>query len=297
MITIFVLIMLNFILIESNKMTKTWFITGGSKGLGLELTRQLLSQNQQVAVTTRDVDSIQEKFGDNRHLLILNVNLKDEKSITDAITQTVKTFGKIDVIINNAGYAQQGAVEALSDAEIRSNFDINVFAPINVIRHALPYLRQQRNGRIINIASIVGFNGGYAGWGSYVSSKFAIAGITETLAVELAEVGIKASVVYPGPVRTEFLSQASLKIASNTVADYQEAQASLDLHLNELAGKQIGDPVKVASFIIDIANMPNPPVHVFAGSIAVDLAKSKLESVKQDVAKVEKLSVATDFKA
>ena len=115
------------------------------------------------------------------------------------------------MVVNNAGYAQQGTVEALSDEELRQNFDVNLFAPLMVLRHALPHLREQRGGHVINIASIVGFQGGYAGWGSYVASKFALAGLTESLAAEVAEFGIKATVVYPGPVRTEFLSSGALR--------------------------------------------------------------------------------------
>jgi len=145
------------------------------------------------------------------------------------------------------------------------------------------------------VASIVGFQGGYAGWGSYVASKFALAGLTETLAAEVAELGIKATVVYPGPVRTGFLSRESLVVAQNVIADYAAAQASLDLHLNGLDGKQAGDPEKLALLIIQAANAAQPPIHLFAGQIANELAGEKLEAVSRDLAAWKGSSEATDF--
>jgi len=214
-----------------------------------------------------------------------------------AIDKTIATFGRIDRVVNNAGYGQQGAVEALSDAELRRNFDVNVFAPLHVLRHSLPHLRRQRSGHIFNVASIVGFQGGYAGWGSYVASKFALAGLTETLAAELAELGIKATVVYPGPVRTGFLSKDSLVVAKRSIDDYTEAQASLDLHLNKLDGKQAGDPEKVATLILQAASVAEPRVHLFAGKIANMLAEQKMEAVRKNIDAWRGASDATDFDA
>ena len=188
--------------------SKVWFITGAARGIGLSLARQALAQGNAVAATSRTLASLQQAFGDkHERLLPLEVDLVDEASVQAAIDRTVATFGRIDCVVNNAGYGQQGTIEALSDAELRRNFDVNVFAPLHVLRHALPHLRAQRSGHVFNVASIVGFQGGYAGWGSYVASKFALAGLTETLAAELAELNIKATVVYPGPVRTGFLSR------------------------------------------------------------------------------------------
>ncbi len=145
------------------------------------------------------------------------------------------------------------------------------------------------------MASIVGFQGGYAGWGSYVASKFALAGLTETLAAELSELGIKATVVYPGPVRTGFLSKDSLVVAERSIDDYTEAQASLDLHLNELDGKQAGDPEKVATLVLQAASVAEPPVHLFAGKIANMLAEQKMEAVRKDIDAWRGASDATDF--
>lgn len=273
-----------------------WFITGAARGIGLSLALQVLAQGDAVAATSRTLDSLIQAFGDkNPKLLALEVDLVNEESVQTAIEKTIATFGRIDRVVNNAGYGQQGTIEALTDAELRKNFEVNVFAPLHVLRHVLPQLRQQRSGHIFNIASIVGFQGGYAGWGSYVASKFALAGLTETLAAELAELGIKATVVYPGPVRTGFLSKDTLITAQHTITEYTEAQASLDLHLNGLDGKQAGDPEKVATLIQQVANVAEPPVHLFVGKIANILAKEKMQATCKDLDAWLDVSNLTDF--
>ncbi|MBW0447648.1 SDR family oxidoreductase [bacterium M00.F.Ca.ET.228.01.1.1] len=279
----------------SNTM-KTWFVTGASKGIGQRLVRQLLARGDRVAATSRTVASLTEALGPaSAQFLPLQVDLGDEQSIGDAIAQTIEKFGKVDVVVNNAGYAQQGTVEALCDDELRRNFDVNLFAPLAVLRHVLPQLRAQRSGHVINLSSIVGFQGGYAGWGSYVASKFALAGLTESLAAEVAEFGIKATIVYPGPVRTEFLSSGALAVARRQIDAYTEAKASLDLHLDTLHGHQAGDPDKVALLIMQAADVAQPPLHLFAGKIANELAAQKIALVQRDLDAWKGSSEATDF--
>ncbi|MEX0494153.1 short-subunit dehydrogenase [Raoultella ornithinolytica] len=281
---------------QVSKDSKVWFITGAARGIGFSLARQALAHGDAVAVTSRTLDSLQQAFGQgNTRLLALEVDLTSEASVQDAIDKTIVRFGRIDRVVNNAGYAQQGTVEALTDAELRRNFEVNLFASLHVLRHALPHLRTQRSGHIFNVASIVGFQGGYAGWGSYTASKFAIAGLTESLAAEVAELGIKATVVYPGPVRTDFLAQGVLGVAQRSIADYTEAQASLNLHLNGLHGKQAGDPEKVATLILQASRVAEPPIHLFAGKIATTLAEQKMQTVSKDLDAWRGASDATDF--
>jgi NAD(P)-dependent dehydrogenase (short-subunit alcohol dehydrogenase family) len=276
--------------------SRTWFITGASKGVGQKLVHHLLEQGHRVAATSRTAASLTEAFGQaSDDFLPLEVDLTSEQSIRQAIEKSVQTFGAIDVVVNNAGYAQQGTVEALSDGELRENFEVNFFAPMAVMRHALPHLRRQRSGHIINISSIVGHQGGYAGWGSYVASKFALAGLTESLAAEVAELGIRATVVYPGPVRTDFLSSGALAVAKRQIDEYSEAKASLDLHLDTLHGHQAGDPDKLALLIIQAASVETPPLHLFAGRIANELAAVKAKAVAQDLDAWRGSSEATDF--
>lgn len=281
---------------QQQTQNKVWFITGAARGIGLSLARQAMAKGDSVAATSRTLESLRQAFGDDSaQFLALEVDLVSEASVKAAIDKTIASFGRIDRVVNNAGYGQQGAVEALSDAELRRNFDVNVFAPLHVLRHSLPHLRRQRSGHIFNVASIVGFQGGYAGWGSYVASKFALAGLTETLAAELSELGIKATVVYPGPVRTGFLSKDSLVVAERSIDDYTEAQASLDLHLNELDGKQAGDPEKVATLVLQAASVAEPPVHLFAGKIATMLVEQKMQALRHDLDTWREASDATDF--
>jgi NAD(P)-dependent dehydrogenase (short-subunit alcohol dehydrogenase family) len=281
-----------------NAKRKTWFITGASKGIGQTLARHLLARGDRVAVTSRTLESIESTLGPaSDSLLPLQADLTDDRSVQAAIDKTISAFGRLDVVVNNAGYGQQGTVEALTDSELRRNFEVNVFAPLSVLRHALPHLRRQRSGYIINIASIVGFQGGYAGWGSYVSSKFALAGLTESLAAEVAELGITATVLYPGPVRTDFLSSGSLVIAERKIDDYTEAQASLDLHLGTFAGHQSGDPDKLALLIMQAADVAKPPLHLFAGHVAHELALQKMQGVRQDIEAWKGSAEAIDFTA
>lgn len=275
--------------------SKTWFITGASKGLGQTLAKMLLADGHRVAATSRDKAALEKSFEGAGGLLSLETDLADAASVKRAIDATVERFGDLDVVVNNAGYGLQGTVEALSDAEYRRNFEVNVFAPLTVLRYALPHLRRRRSGHIVNIASIVGYHGGYPGWSSYVATKFALAGLTESLAAEVAELGIKATVVYPGPVRTDFLSSGSLAVADHSIDEYTAAQASLDLHLDQLDGKQSGDPEKVARLIIDAVTAAEPPLHLFAGKIANQLAETAIAGVRKDLDAWRDASAATDF--
>ncbi|WET51572.1 SDR family oxidoreductase [Chryseobacterium indologenes] len=182
--------------------TKVWFVTGASKGLGFELVKKLLSEGFRVAATSRTVESLISVFGEaSENFLPLSVNIKDNNDIQSVISTTVKHFGQIDVIVNNAGYGQIGTLEELTDEEARENYAVNVFGTLNVIRNALPYLREQRSGNIFNISSIGGYSANFPGWGIYCSTKFAVAGFTEALAEEVKDFGIHATVVYPGYFR------------------------------------------------------------------------------------------------
>ncbi|MDW6092107.1 SDR family oxidoreductase [Vibrio rhizosphaerae] len=281
---------------QQTSSTDVWFITGAARGIGFSLARQLLARGDIVVATSRNQSVLRQALGhDNPQLLTLEVDLINEESVQNAIHEAIATFGRINYVVNNAGYGQQGTIEALTDSELRHNFDVNVFAPLHVLRYVLPHMRAQQSGHIFNVSSIVGFQGGYAGWGSYVASKFALAGLTETLAAELAELNIRATVVYPGPVRTGFLSKDTLVVAQRTIADYTEAQASLDLHLNGLDGKQAGHPDKVASLILAAADADEPPVHLFAGKIANSLAEQKMQAVNHDLECWREASDATDY--
>ncbi len=275
---------------------KVWLVTGASKGLGLVLVQQLLAEGYKVAATSRTADTLTTAVGaDNTHFLPLEVSLTSEQSVSDAVAQTIGRFGRIDVVVNNAGYGQFGTLEELTDAESRRNFDINVFGSLNVIRSVMPHLRAQGSGHIFNIASIGGYIGNFAGWGVYCATKFAVAGFTEALAAEAQPFGIHATVVYPGYFRTDFLSKDSMAVAANPIAAYESARASQDQHQNDINGNQQGDPQKAAELMIRVAGAAQPPVHLFLGQDAYDMAALKNNIIRADMLAWEKEGTATGF--
>ena len=275
---------------------KVWFVTGASKGLGLSLVKKLIAEGYSVAATSRNVSDLETAVGADRKVFLpLAMNLTDENSIGEAIEETVSHFGRIDVVVNNAGYGLTGALEELTDAEIRQNFDVNVFGSINVIRKAMPYLRKQQSGHIFNISSIGGFSGLFPGFGSYCATKFAVHGFSESLYEDVKPFGIKVTIVSPGYFRTSFLEESSLNVPKNVIAEYANVRASQDTHQNSYNGNQNGDPEKAAAVFIEVANMPEPPLHLFLGQDAYDFADAKIAMVQQDMDKVKTLAVSTGF--
>jgi len=274
---------------------KVWFVTGASKGLGLSLVKQLLDKGYKVAATSRNVADLTNAAGNAENLLPLAVNIKDEGSVTDAISQTVNKFGRIDVVVNNAGYGLTGSLEELTDQEARENFEVNVFGSLNVIRAAMPYLREQRSGHIFNIASIGGFTGAFPGFGIYCATKFAVHGFTESLAAEIKPFGVKATVVSPGYFRTNFLAPDSLNVPKNEIAAYKEVRDVQAAHQNDINGNQAGDPEKGVAAIITVAESADAPLHLFLGQDAYDLAYQKMDAIKNDLENWKELITSTGY--
>ncbi|MEZ0312507.1 MAG: SDR family NAD(P)-dependent oxidoreductase [Myxococcota bacterium] len=270
-----------------------WFITGASKGLGLELAKVLVASGAKVAVTSRSKRALVEALGDK--VLALEVDLLNEASVQAAIKATIDRFGGLDVVVNNAGYGQLGTIEELSDAEARMNFDVNVFGTLNVLRAALPHLRERRSGHIFNIGSIGGFVGNFPGWGIYCATKFAVAAVSEALQAELQEHGVNVTAVYPGYFRTEFLSRGSLGLPARPIAAYTKAHAIREQHLKEINGNQPGDPKKLAKALVDVAEQRDPPLHLFLGKDAYAMAEQKLASMRQTLESNRTTSVSTDI--
>ncbi|TRW24708.1 SDR family NAD(P)-dependent oxidoreductase [Flavobacterium zepuense] len=274
---------------------KTWFITGASKGFGLEFIKQLLAKGDNVAATSRSITDLEKAAGTHNNLLSLEVNLTDEQSVAKAIEATVAKFGRLDVVVNNAGYGLIGAIEELSDAEARQNFEVNVFGSLNVIRHALPHLREQKSGHIFNISSIGGFTGNFPGFGIYCSTKFAVAGFSESLAAETKDLGIKVTVVLPGYFRTSFLDAGSIATPKNPIDAYQSTRDSQKAHEEQINGNQAGDPVKGVAEIIKAADAPDAPLYFFLGSDAVALANQKIAFLNNEIDTWKASSTSTDF--
>lgn len=260
---------------------KTWFITGASKGFGLSLVKQLLQAGQNVAATSRNVAELVKAVGvDTPNFLPLEVELGNEDSVGCALHQTKAAFKSVDVVINNAGYGIGGSIEELTDRETRDSFEVNVFGTLNVIRMAMPYMRQQQSGHIINISSIAGFTGA-TGWSVYAATKFSVVGLSEVLAQDVAEFGVKVTVVAPGAFRTSFLTDDSLNIAKHPIAEYTAVHETQSRYL-QMNGAQSGDPEKAAAAIIEVAQMENPPLYLLLGEDAYDRAMAKLQKLERE---------------
>lgn len=272
----------------------TWFVTGTSRGLGLELVRQLLQRGDYVAATTRSSARLLEALSDVdvERLLAFEVELTDRTQVETAVTRTVETFGQIDVVVNNAGYGFLAAVEETSDTEVREMFGVQVFGAWNVLRAAIPHLRQARSGHIVNVSSILGLTA-FPGWGLYCAGKFALNGLTEALAGEMADHGVNVTIVEPGYFRTSFLTTESLRLPTTTSEAYPAIRDMTQNHL-DLQGRQLGDPVRGAAAIIDVAAAGQGPLHQLLGSDALTYAEAKVEALTADVEAARQLALTTD---
>lgn len=275
---------------------KVWFITGASKGLGLELAKKLLSKGYKVAATSRSESTLIKELGNaSENFLPLEMDLVNEQSVKNAIEVTVSHFKTIDVLVNNAGYGLLGTLEELTDAEARKNYEVNVFGLLNVIRNTMPYMRANRSGHIFNISSVGGYYGEFPGWGIYCSTKFAVAGLTESLAAEIKPFGVHATIVYPGYFRTDFLKDSSLLLPENPIEEYKNVRESESAHKDDINGNQPGDPEKLAEALIKMSHEQNPALHLFLGEDAYNMANQKIGSVQKQLEQWKAVSVSTSF--
>jgi NAD(P)-dependent dehydrogenase (short-subunit alcohol dehydrogenase family) len=274
---------------------RVWFITGASRGFGALITREALNAGDAVVATARNPKGLQEKFGNHSNLLAVTLDVTDEASAHKAAEEAVKRFGRIDILLNNAGFGLLGAVEEATEDEIEKLYAANVFGLLKATRAVLPHMRRQRSGHVVNISSIGGYVS-HAGWGVYCSTKFAVEGLTEALAAELAPLGIKATVVEPGFFRTDFLDESSLSVSPSSIADYGETPAG---EMRELAAgfnhQQPGDPARLAKAMITLAHSDNPPLRMPFGSDTVAAIEKKNASVAAELSVWRDLAVSTDF--
>jgi NAD(P)-dependent dehydrogenase (short-subunit alcohol dehydrogenase family) len=275
----------------TEKQKKVWLITGASKGLGLLLTKLLLSTGHQVVATSRNVASLEEEITANKeNFFPLALDITSDAAVKTAVNQAISHFGQIDVVVNNAGYALVGSIEEMSDEEFRSTIDVNLIGTVNIIRHVMPHLRKQESGHIINISSNAGYVG-IANASSYNAAKFAVIGLTEALDQEVKPFGIKTTVVAPGQFRTEFMN--SIQYVKNRIDVYGVDEA--EKNWSEFSGQQQGDPEKLAKILVEISEMEQPPLHLLLGTDSYDLVLNKR---KQELAEFEQwreLTLSTDF--
>ena len=275
----------------------TWLVTGASRGMGLELVRQLLQRGDQVTATTRSTDRLLGALDgvDTTRLHPVAVDLTDPASVEAAVAATTERFGGLDVVVNNAGYGFLAAVEETSDAEVREVFDVQVFGLWNVLRSVLPTFRSARSGHVINISSILGLTA-FPGWGAYVAAKFAVEGLSESLAAEVADLGVRVTVVEPGYFRSDFLTEDSLKLPTSTTGGYEAVREMTRAHLG-MSGTQLGDPVKAATAIIRVAVDGGAPLHQVLGSDSHALAGAKVDALRADLDAGRELAHTTDHAA
>lgn len=273
---------------------RVWFITGASRGFGARITAEALSRGDAVVATARDPSAVTKQFGENKRLLALKLDVTSEAQAHEAAGAAVKTFGRIDVLVNNAGFGLLGAVEEASDMETQRVFGTNVFGLLNVTRAVLPHMRRQRSGHIINISSVGGYTG-YPGWGVYGATKFAVEGLSEAMHAELAPLGIHVTVVEPGFFRTDFLDDQSLTRTRQEIADYADTVGKTRSIAADVNHAQRGDPSKLAAAFMKLADAATPPSRLPLGSDTVERIEAKHTHVEKELAAWRDVAISTDW--
>jgi NAD(P)-dependent dehydrogenase (short-subunit alcohol dehydrogenase family) len=275
---------------------KTWFITGASRGFGARIAQLALAQGDNVVGTARNVAAMAEGLGQHPNLLSVPLDVTNEEQAREAAGRAMERFGRIDVLLNNAGFGLIGAVEEATAEEIEAVYRTNVFGLLAVTRAVLPHMRAQRSGRILNISSIGGYRGG-AGFGIYCSTKFAVEGLSEALHQELAPLGIHVTAVEPGYFRTDFLDASSLAASHARIEDYHETAGAVRTRAEGLNHGQPGDPDKLARVLVSFADAADPPVRLPLGSDTVAAIEAKHASDAAILRQWRSVSVSTDFAA
>jgi len=273
-------------------MTKVWFITGSSRGLGRSLTEAVLATGDKVVATARNPQTLQELAKQYPgQVYAIRLDVTDYEAVYDAVKDAVSHFGKIDVLVNNAGFGIIGAVEAFTDEQVRSQLETNLYAPIEITRAVLPYMRQQGYGRILQISSIGG-RVGNAGIAIYQAAKFGLSGFSEALAKEVAPLGIKVTSIEPGGFRTDWAGE-SMTYAPH-VAGYE---TTVDQRIKFFTAGNfvpVGDPGKAAQVMVDLVNHPDPPIHLVLGSEAIGILRHEDAQRQAEMEMWLPISLSTD---
>ncbi|WP_417843535.1 oxidoreductase [Thalassospira sp.] len=272
-----------------------WFVTGCSRGLGRCLAEELLKDSHSVVLAVRDTNAVSDLLAahtETAHAVTLDLNKPSD--IPAAIDSAHKWFGHIDVLVNNAGYALLGAVEEISINDARNLMETNYFGPVGLIQAALPMMRQRKSGHIINISSIGGF-AALPSCGQYSATKFALEGMSEALHQEVSDLGIKVTIVEPNGVRTDFLSDRSLRISGTAIPDYDRSRGAQIAKFNAANGSQPSDPVLGARAIMKLAEAKTPPLRFVFAAAGIERVRAKLSEVEKDLSDWKDLSLSVTF--
>jgi NAD(P)-dependent dehydrogenase (short-subunit alcohol dehydrogenase family) len=279
---------------SNNTNSKVWFITGTSRGFGTIIAKAALEAGDFVIGTGRKAADVTRALGASDRLLAVDLDVNDPAAAANAVTAGIAKFGRIDVLVNNAGFGVLGGVEEISAAEVEKVFQTNVFGLLNVTRAVLPHMRQQRSGHIINLSSVGGYQS-FAGWGVYCATKFAVEGITEALAMEVAPLGIFATVVEPGFFRTDFLDAKSLTTAPNSIPDYAETVGAMRTAMADANHQQPNNPEKLAPALFKLVNAARPPVRLPLGRDTIAAIETKHAFVAKELAEWREVAESTAY--
>jgi NAD(P)-dependent dehydrogenase (short-subunit alcohol dehydrogenase family) len=275
-------------------MTKTWLITGASRGFGRALAEAVLESGDRLVATARrpeQLADLADRYGEQVRTVALDVT--DTAAAGNAVRAAVEAFGRLDVVVNNAGYANSAPIEEMTEEDFRGQFEANFFGVVNVTRAALPVLREQRSGTFLQFSSLGGRVGGTAGMGAYQSAKFAVEGFSEVLASEVAPFGITVVIVEPGAFRTDW--QGSSMELHSVGADYEQTVGAMNTYRAQNNGTQPGDPVRAAKVLVDVVNADDPPRRLLLGAQAVTMALEAGEARAVETRKWAEASGAADF--
>jgi NAD(P)-dependent dehydrogenase (short-subunit alcohol dehydrogenase family) len=271
-----------------------WLITGCSTGFGRELARAVLERGHRVVVTARNAEAVRDlAAGREAQALVQALDVTDPVQVDAVVRAAEERFGRIDVLVNNAGIGYFGAVEESEDAEVRRMFEVNVFALARMTQAVLPGMRARRRGHVVNISSIGGIRA-FPAVGFYNATKFAVVGLSESLSLEVAPLGIKVTIVEPSGFRTDWAGRSANE-APNEIADYAETAGANRRSIRNASGKQPGDPVRAAAAIIAAVESPEPPLHLLLGKAALKGARWKLDLLKSNFDAWEETTVGADF--
>jgi NAD(P)-dependent dehydrogenase (short-subunit alcohol dehydrogenase family) len=273
---------------------RVWFITGASTGLGRVLAEHLLRSGAMVVATARKVEQLKElETAYPATALILSLDVTKQPQVDGAVADAVARFGRIDVLVNNAGYGMVGAVEESAEGEFRPMFETNVFGLIRMTQAVLPQMRKRRSGHVVNLSSIGGLVAS-PGFGMYNATKFAVEGLSEALAQEVKPLGVGLTIVEPGPFRTDFLGRSAV-VAEYEISDYQPTSGKMRAYFNEQDGKQRGDPQRAAAAIVKAVESEHPPLRLLLGASTIPRLKSKLDAWQKEVDLWRETTLGADF--